>query len=127
MTYPDRISVYHKIYHSLDIKSPQLALDADPEYLSSFQLHAVILSHKNKQPAAYVKEEIVVYDYKAKHKAVMPMSMRHALKDIYNQQQQEEAKMQSRMWQILKIVRKLEDATWNRPNAVEDLGSATNP
>ncbi len=115
MTYPDTISVYHKLQ-----ASP--ATDPPPRDLL---LECLVLSHKHMRVAAKTFETIAIYDYKAAKKTGMPKFMQDVLSDIWRLQEEETVRARTRIWELTRQVEKLEKETWDREDAVEDVGSAS--
>ena len=115
MVYPDKISVYHKLR-----ESPQ----ADPAP-SAFVLDCIVLSHRHRRLAARLVEDIVIYDYKAAGKTSMPPFVQKIFRETYRLQQEETARARTRIWDLIRTVERLEKETWNRDDAVEDMGSAS--
>ncbi|KAK0727472.1 thioesterase-like superfamily-domain-containing protein [Lasiosphaeria miniovina] len=113
MVYPDNISVYHKLR-----TKPER--DAAP---SAFMLDCVILSHQHRRIAARLEEDIVIYDYKAARKASMPPFMLDLFAETYKLQVEETARARGRIWDLIAAVERLEKETWDREDAVEDMGS----
>lgn len=113
MTYPDAISVYHRLRVSpeADLKATSLLLDC------------VVLSHGHKRIAARLYEDVSFYDYRTASKTQMPEFVRKVLTDIWRQQLQETALTRMRIWELVAAVERLEKQTWDREDAVEDLGS----
>lgn len=114
MVYPDKISVYHKL---------RSRPEADPAP-SSFMLDCIVLSHQHRRIAARLEEDIVLYDYRAARKTGMPGFMLDVLIETWELQEQETVRARTRIWELIGAVEKLEKETWDRPDAVEDLGSA---
>lgn len=114
MTYPDRVSVYHKLRY------PPSAQPSP----TSLVLDAVVLSHKHRRASARIEEDVVIYDYRVAKKTEMPSFMRDVLEDTYQQQEEEKSRARARIWELIAKVQELERETWDRPDAVEDLGSA---
>ncbi|KXX81473.1 hypothetical protein MMYC01_201756 [Madurella mycetomatis] len=114
MVYPDKISVYHKL---------RSKPEGDPAP-SSFFLDCIVLSHQHRRISARLEEDIVVYDYKASEKTSMPGFMLDQFKETWRLQEQETSRARTRIWELISSVEELEKGTWNRPDAVEDLGSA---
>lgn len=112
MTYPDRVSVYHKLRY------PPSAQPSP----TSLVLDAIILSHKHRRASARIEEDIVIYDYRVAKKTEMPPFMKDVLENTYRQQEEEKARARARIWELMGSVEKLEKETWDRPDAVEDLG-----
>ena len=110
MTWPDRISVYHKLR-----TAPAQASD-------SFILDVLILSEKHQRPAARCVEDIVIYDYQRGTKAQLPAFMTKIWQDTFARQ--EEAKRQNRrkIQDLFGRVERLEKDSWDRADAVEDVG-----
>ncbi|ROV93117.1 hypothetical protein VSDG_07361 [Cytospora chrysosperma] len=115
MTYPDKVSVYHKL---------RFPPSAQPSP-SSLILDAVIFSHRHRRVAARIEEDIVIYDYRSAKKTEMLPFMRNVLEDTFRLQELEAARARTRIWDLISSVEKLEQETWNRAGAVEDHGTAT--
>ncbi|PMD50061.1 uncharacterized protein K444DRAFT_604507 [Hyaloscypha bicolor E] len=113
MTYPDHISVFHKLR---SLPSPDS---------SSFILDVLILSELHQRPAARCVEDIVVYDYKAGKKVNIRPFMMRAFEQTWRKQEEEKARVEKRIQEVESAVGELERETWNREGAVEDLGSGT--
>ncbi|KAK4181508.1 thioesterase-like superfamily-domain-containing protein [Triangularia setosa] len=114
MVYPDKISVYHKL---------RCKPEGDPAP-SNFMLDCIVLSHQHRRVAARLEEDIVVYDYKVARKASMPGFMLQLFHKTWEMQQAEEMRARTRIWELIKAVEGLEKETWDREDAVEDMGSA---
>ena len=115
MIYPDTISVYHKL---------RTRPESDPAP-SSFVLDCIVLSHQQQRAAAKLEEDIVIYDYNTAGKAAMPAFMREVFDETYTLQQKEMARARQRIWALIEAVEGLENETWNRKDAVEDMGGAS--
>jgi hypothetical protein len=115
MTYPDRISVYHKLRHDPS---------SSPKPPSAFTLDCIILSHNARRIAARLEEDIVIYDYKAARKTAMPDFMVRLFGETFRLQEEEMRRARGRIWQLIREVEELERETWNRDDAVEDMGGA---
>ncbi|KAM0147569.1 hypothetical protein ACHAPG_010496 [Botrytis cinerea] len=112
MTWPDHISVYHKLAHKPQSKD---------EF--SFKLDVLIVSELHQRAAARCEEDIVTYDYiKGKREGLQPW-----LLDAFAKTWEEQnAAMNNALRKIKDIeekVRKLEVDTWDRADAVEDMGT----
>ncbi|KAJ0108137.1 hypothetical protein J7T55_007256 [Diaporthe amygdali] len=114
MTYPDKVSVYHRLRY------PPSAQPSP----SSLILDAVVFSHRHRRVSARVEEDIVIYDYRAARKTEMLPFMRDVLEDTFAQQEAERVRARTRIWDLIGDVERLENETWNRPDAVEDMGGA---
>jgi hypothetical protein len=115
MTYPDRISVYHKL--RVDPSS-----SSTPP--SAFMLDCIVLSHNARRMAAKLEEDIVIYDYKAARKTAMPDYMVSLFGQTYRLQEEEMRRARGRIWKLIGEVEKLEKETWDRADAVEEIGGA---
>jgi hypothetical protein len=113
MTYPDHISVFHKLR---SLPSPDS---------SSFILDVMILSELYQRPAARCVEDIVVYDYVAGKKVAIRPFMMRAFERTWKEQEEERKRVEKRILEIESAVGELERETWNREGAVEDFGSGT--
>ncbi|KAI0139505.1 thioesterase-like superfamily-domain-containing protein [Hypoxylon sp. NC0597] len=112
MTYPDTISAYHKL------RSLPSATD------TSLILDCIILSHNHKRVAARTEEDIVIYDYKAARKTVVPPFALDTFRDIWRLQEEEIQRARARIWSLVGQVEVLEKETWDKPDAIEDMGAA---
>jgi acyl-CoA thioesterase FadM len=133
MTWPDRISVFHKLR----------ALPRPGDH--SFILDVVILSELQQRPAARCEEDIVVYDYRIGKKAEIMGFMMDEFEKTWREQEEMKAKAERRIGELEAVVRGLEppkahaerrighvDAglrgpdteTWDNAGAVEDMGAA---
>ena len=110
MTWPDRVSVYHKLS-----TAPQSTDD-------SFILDVMILSEVRQRPAARCLEDVVTYDYRQGKKTALPRFMLNAFQSTFAQQEEAKADAGRKISDLLLRVRALEKDTWDRPDAKEDLG-----
>jgi hypothetical protein len=118
MTYPDRISVYHKL--RVDPSS-----SSTPP--SAFVLDCIVLSHNARRIAAKLEEDIVIYDYNAARKTAMPDYMVALFSETFQLQEKEMRRARARIWNLIREVENLEKETWDRPNAVEEIGHLGKP
>ncbi|KAH8815951.1 thioesterase-like superfamily-domain-containing protein [Xylogone sp. PMI_703] len=112
MTWPDHISVFHKLRH---LPKP---------FDTSFILDVMILSELHQRPAARCVEDIVVYDYRKGKKMVIPPFVMNGFQRTWEEQEEARENSLKRIGEVEKEVRKLETESWDREGAVEDLGSA---
>lgn len=112
MTWPDHISVYHKL-------GQEPHADTD-----SFILDVLILSERHQRPAARCVEDIVVYDYKRAKKTPLEPFMVDTFRETWRLQQEAKQRYSDRVRELLERVKQLEQQSWDRPDAKEDLGSA---
>ncbi|KAG8161008.1 hypothetical protein KVR01_009272 [Diaporthe batatas] len=117
LTYPDRVSVYHRL--RFPPSSPE-----QQRRPSSLVLDAAVFSHRHRRVCARVEEDVVIYDYRAARKTDMPPFMRDVLEETFAAQLRETARARRRVWELVRAVEALEGGTWDRPDAVEDLGGA---
>ena len=110
MAWPDRISVYHKLR-----AAPIASTD-------SFSLDVVILSERHQRPAARCVEEIVVYDYRRGVKSPLRDFMVEKFKETFELQEQSKVRNERKVRDLLQRVQRIEKQTWDRPDAVEDMG-----
>lgn len=87
-------------------------------------LDCIILSHKHRRIAARTYEDVAIYDYRKAKKTVLPDFMLDVLRDTWQKQEERAAWARERIWGLLKEVESLEKETWDREDAVEDLGVA---
>lgn len=110
MTWPDHITVLHKLR-----TLPQPSTD-------HFILDVLILSELHQRPAARCIEDIVVYDYKQGKKAPLKPYMVDAFQATFEEQEEARERNLQRMRSIEEEVRKLEVGSWDREGAVEKFG-----
>lgn len=115
MTYPDRVTVLHKLRNEPEP-------DAD-----HFILDVVILSELHRRAAARCVEDIVVYDYQRSRKAPLRPFMVAKFREVWELQERAKERNGNRVRELIRRVRELECGSWDRPDAKEDLGSAANP
>jgi hypothetical protein len=112
MTWPDRVSVYHKLRYP-----PSASTD-------SFILDVIILSERQQRAAARCVEDIVVYDYgKGKRTPLRPF-MAEVFRETFRLQEEAKAKNTERVLDVLRQVGGLEKESWDKKGAEEDFGSA---
>ncbi|KAI4598990.1 hypothetical protein KJ359_002406 [Pestalotiopsis sp. 9143b] len=112
VVYPDRVSVFHKL-RSLPGKSD-----------TSLILDCIILSHRHHRVAARTAEDVVVYDYRTATKTTPPPFVQDVFRSTWSQQEEAVRSSRARIWQLIQTVEGLEKETWDREDAVEDLGAA---
>lgn len=116
MTWPDKITVYHKLTHAPPA-------DTDPAR-STWDLSVLILSEAKQRPAARCHEGLTTYDYRlGKKTASIPPFMMEQFRSTWKLQEEEKVRWHGRVREIEKKVRALETGSWDRPDAVEDMGS----
>ena len=111
MTWPDRVSVYHKLR------------ELPSESTDSFILDVIILSERHRRVAARCIEDIVVYDYRKAKKVPLRHFMVDCFQETFKQQEQVKHKYGTTIHGLMQQVKELEQASWDRPDAKEDVGS----
>jgi hypothetical protein len=89
-----------------------------------FILDVVILSEKHCRVAARCVEDIVIYDYQAAKKAPLKPFMLEKFRETWQLQEQAKQTYSKRVTDLIRRVRDLEKTSWDRPDAVEDMGSS---
>ena len=113
MTWPDHISVFHKL--------KELPRESD----SNFGLDVIILSELHRRPAARCEEDIVVYDYRAgKKRSIMPFMM-NQFENTWKAQEETRQRVEKRIMELDETVRALENETWERADSAEDVGTGS--
>ncbi len=112
MTWPDRISVFHKLRSRPDESSESIVLDV------------VILSERKQRPAARCLEDVVVYDYRSSKRTTLPPFMLDQFQRTFVLQEAARFENESRIHRLLDRVRDIERNSWDRLDAQEDLGCA---
>ena len=111
MTWPDHVTIYHKIRNE------------PVEGTSSFILDVVILSELHKRPAARLVEDLVVYDYRVGKKTPLQPFMLDVFRETWELQEQAKRTNSERVAGLLDQVRALEEGSWDKAGAVEDMGT----
>lgn len=114
MTWPDKVSVFHKLRELPTAES------------TAFHLDVIIMSERHQRPSARCVEEIVLYDYTAGKKATMKPFVLNVFQELYKLQEKAKTENTARVLDLLKQVEALEKESWDRPDAKEDLGSTAN-
>ncbi|KAK5123648.1 hypothetical protein LTR16_003742 [Cryomyces antarcticus] len=112
MTWPDHITVYHKL------------ATAPTSQTDSFVLDVLILSELHQRPAARCLEDIVVYNYRSGKKTPLRPFMVDAFRETWALQEEVKRRNSARIEKLFQGVRELEVGSWDRADAKEDLGSA---
>lgn len=115
MTYPDKVTVYHKLVHSPS---------APHASQFSIYLQAMVISEAHQRPAARIHEDLVTYDYRQAKKTVLPPWLMEQCQATWALQEQTRELWRRRIVDIEARVRALEVESWDREDAVEDTGSA---
>jgi tRNA A-37 threonylcarbamoyl transferase component Bud32 len=68
-------------------------------------------------------EDIVVYDYKKGEKVPIRPFMMEAFQKTFQEQEREQKRVRRRIVDVEKAVRRVEQQTWDKPGAIEDMGS----
>ena len=115
MKWPDKVTVYQKL-----VSDPSRSSD------SAIALEVMILSEARQRPAARCHEDSVMYDYRLARKApALPPFVMGQFKVMWDLQEQAKRTWQQQILEVEKGVRKLELESWDREDAVEDMGSAS--
>ena len=112
MTWPDRVTVLHKL-RSMPTQ------DTD-----HFTLDVLILSELHRRPAARCQEESVLYDYKKGEKIPLRPFMVDKFRETFELQEKAKEKYGARVLDLHSRVQRLEKSSWDRPDAKEDMGRA---
>ncbi|KAL7801043.1 Thioesterase/thiol ester dehydrase-isomerase [Trichoderma afarasin] len=98
MTFPDRVTVLHKLVTKPDYSSDR------------FYLEAVMYSEQQRRPAAKCFEDIVVYDYRAAKKAPLKPFMVDELQATYDLQEQRKKEAEEKVAELQAFVQQIEDS-----------------
>jgi acyl-CoA thioesterase FadM len=112
MTWPDKISVYHKLR------------SRPTETTESMLLDVMILSELRQRPAARCLEDVVVYHYPTEKKSPLAPFMLEQFRETFELQEKAKAENQAKIRRIEQQVRSLEQQSWDRPEAKEDFGTS---
>jgi len=110
MTWPDHITVLHKL--------AKLPSKGD----ENFTLDVVIISELHQRASARCFEDVVIYNYQKGRKEAIPPWMLEAFEKTWEEQKAEELKVRERVNEVDGLIKTLEDDTWARDGAVEDCG-----
>lgn len=89
MTFPDQVTVLHKLMERPDNTSDRVFMEA------------VAFSHKHQRVAARFFEDIAVYDYRAAKRAPLKPFMVEEMQKMYNLQEQRQQEVERQVQQIL--------------------------
>lgn len=110
MTWPDRISVYHR-------------LRFPPKPLSDcFGLDVMILSERHQRVAARCVEDLVIYNYRLRTKTHLRDFMTNQFQYAWSAQEAAKSANEMMIKDLLTRVERLEKASWDRDGAQEDIG-----
>lgn len=98
MTYPDRVTVLHKL-----TSEPQPDSDR-------FSLEVVIYSENQRRPAARCFEDIVVYDYQAGKKAALKPYIGNKFRELYDLQIQRQKESENKLDELQALVTEVENS-----------------
>ena len=112
MTWPDKISVYHKLR------------SRPTEATESMLLDVMILSEQRQRPAARALENVVVYHYPTAKKSPLAPFMLDQFQQTFELQEAAKRDNQAKIKSIEQRVRHLETQSWDRPDAQEDFGTS---
>lgn len=116
MTWPDQITIYHRF-----TQDPSVTLSTQ----SYFEQEALILSEGKQRPAARALEQNVLYDYRSLRKSATPPAfILDQFQKTWELQEESRRQWRARIAAIEDEVRRLELESWDRADAVEDMGSA---
>lgn len=96
MTWPDHVSVFHKLHAPPDPNS------------ASFWLDVMILSETQQRPAARAFEDIVVYNYPKAKKVNLPPFMVEEFGKLWNEQEAEKKRALGRVADVERLLEELE-------------------
>ncbi|RFU75897.1 hypothetical protein TARUN_6359 [Trichoderma arundinaceum] len=96
MTYPDRVTVLHKL-------TEEPKPDSD-----RFDLEVVIYSENQRRPAARCFEDIVVYDYQAGKKATLKPFVVKKFRELYHLQLQRQKESEKKVAELQDIITEIE-------------------
>ena len=113
MTHPDHVTVYHKFN-----REPRQGMD-------TFDFDVLMLSELHQRPVARCVEDCVLYDYRQGKRTPLRPFMLEVLQQTWKLQEEAKQANGERVKSLLDRVRRLEVESWDRPDAVEDKGSAS--
>ena len=85
-------------------------------------LDVMILSEVRQRPAARCLEDCVIYDYRQGRKATLPPWMFEQLEKTFDLQEASKSENSRKVKGLLERVKALENQTWDRADAKEDVG-----
>jgi len=104
MTYPDKVSVYHKLQSTPKEDADAVILDV------------LILSEKHRRPAARCVEDVVFYDYRRAKKLTLAARpfMFEVFQKTFELQEEAKATNSKRRDALIEQVRTLEKESWDQ-------------
>ena len=88
----------------------------------SFVLDVLIISERHQRPAARCEEDIVMYDYRKGAKTPLKEFMLTKFQETWEAQEQAKLQYGRIIHNLLERVERLEKESWDKVNAVENLG-----
>ena len=98
MTWPDHVSVFHKLHAPPNPNS------------ASFLLDVMILSETQQRPAARAFEDIVVYNYPSAKKINLPTFMVEEFGKLWKEQEGEKKRALGRVAEVDGLLDELEES-----------------
>ncbi|KAJ3494030.1 hypothetical protein NLG97_g4345 [Lecanicillium saksenae] len=95
MTFPDQVTVLHKLVEKPDSTSERVLMEA------------VAYSHKHKRPAARFFEDIAVYDYRAAKRAPLKPFMVEEMQAMYERQEQQQQQTEQKVQELVRSMDEL--------------------
>ena len=112
MTWPDRVSVYHRL------RSPP------SQPLDNLNLDVMMVSERHQRIVARCTEDVVIYDYMRGVRASLEAFMVDQLHDLWSRQERTLHDTTRQIESLLAKVESLEQDSWKRQDAIEDTGAA---
>ena len=112
MTWPDRVSVYHKLRSPPSQPRENLSLDV------------MMVSERHQRVVARCTEDVVIYDYTKGVKSPMEKFMVDQFHALWAQQERTRHGTIRQIKSLLVKVENLEKDSWERQGAAEDTGAA---
>ncbi|MCJ1382825.1 hypothetical protein MMC17_005938 [Xylographa soralifera] len=115
LAFPNHFTIYHRLTeHVSESASPTRLL-----------LSSLLLSTATQRPSARIQEEIVIFDYRTQKSARLPEHMQDMLRLRWEEQERTKLMWGNRAKQVEEMVEGLENESWNRRGAVEDMGNSS--
>jgi len=115
LAFPNHFTIYHRL-------SQPVSLTESPTRLL---FSALLLSTGAQRPSARFEEEDIIFDYRTQKSARLPDHMLDMLRLRWEAQEKARRVWQARANEIEEAITDLENATWNKNGAVEDMGVAS--
>lgn len=112
LAFPNKFTIYHRL-------SDQVSETSSPTRLL---FSVLLLSTSAQRPAARFEEEDIIFDYRIQKPARLPDHMLKMLRVRWDAQEKARRVWEARAREVVGMIKSLENASWNKVGAIEDVG-----